>query len=371
MIDKIHSQREQLCVRKQDWHTLVSICPVAIFRTNTKGDCLFVNEQACLLFGLHAGTTQFKNWAESVHPQDRKLIVAAWSKTVRERTPFQEEYRICRTDGKILWVFGQAVEEMITADATERTFIGTFTDISALRHAQTQIQIRKQQLERVERTNTMGEVASSLAHQLNQPLTVIATLAEVCTKKALNIHDMQLQTGLQKILKQAYHAGEIIHRLKNLFSSGKLQKVPTNINDVIRQTLTTVAENIMHVNTKIIKNETLPLILIDPIQIEQVFINIIKNAAEAMENACVIYPILEITTKTQEHDIIVSIQDNGPGIAHDVITEIFEPFFTTKKQGMGMGLAICRTIIEAHAGCLNCRNTKQGGVEFLIKLPLH
>lgn len=369
IIERKQAEKE-LFIRERYWHSLISICPVAIFRTNARGDCLFVNEQACKLFGMNAADEQFKNWADSIHPTDKPMVVALWNQAIREHKPFQAEYRIRRIDTKIVWVFGQAVEEM-TPGTVERTFIGTYTDITALRNAQKKAHIRKQQLDRVERLNTMGEVATSLAHQLNQPLTVITTLSDICANIAEKHEDHQMQTSLKKIASQAHHAGEIIHRIKNLFHSGELHITPTDINKLIEQTLRVLAENSGHITIKTFLDKNLPLLMIDSIQIEQVLINIINNAIEAMETSLINYPTIKVTSEQYLNHVIISIKDNGPGIDNEIIDEIFEPFFTTKQEGMGMGLAICKTIVEAHCGSLECSNEiNNHGTIFTLRLPI-
>ncbi|MEO8963337.1 MAG: PAS domain S-box protein [Gammaproteobacteria bacterium] len=218
--------------------------------------------------------------------------------------------------------------------------------------------LRGQQLAHVFRLSTMEEMASGMAHEISQPLAAVVNYTQGCVRYLQkDSHDpAQLAEIMNKAVLQAERAGEVIHRLKNFFCKGQLVKTPCKINSLIRETVSLIRNDLNRSKTKIEfeLNKDVLLISADRIQVQQVMLNLIQNAIEAMQNIDQRQRKIVLQTKTlNPNSIEITVSDTGPGFTKDMVHKVFEPFFTTKANGRGMGLAICRSIIEAHGGQFN------------------
>ena len=231
----------------------------------------------------------------------------------------------------------------------------------------------RSQLAHVSRLGTMGELASGLAHELNQPLTAIANFTRGCIRR-LQKDDPDLPAILSAMdysVREAERAAQIIKRLRNFVAKGEVSRSLTSINDSIRMVLE-LSENEINrfgITVDLQLDEDLPDILADRIQIEQVVLNLLRNSIESLQS---IRPprVISINTSDGDHTITVTLKDNGPGISNENRQNLFHPFFTTKKQGMGLGLSISRSIIEAHGGQLSILDTDHDSCAFRFTLPI-
>ncbi len=234
----------------------------------------------------------------------------------------------------------------------------------------------KQQLEigLSSRTSAMGEMASALAHEINQPLTVISTYSRSCLH-LINNADIEIKNKLliplQKIASQAELAGEIIHNMKNLIREGNFVMEETRINQLIQDTISIFHYEIFNLNLKINLNlmDDLPEIMSNKIHLMQVLLNLMRNSVEALRGAITPNPELSIETTFSDNVISIHIRDNGPGIPEELRNKILNNYYTTKRQGTGIGLRICRTLIEEHGGRLILQVHQQPGAWFTINLP--
>lgn len=230
----------------------------------------------------------------------------------------------------------------------------------------------RSQLAHVSRLGTMGEMASGLAHELNQPLTAIANFTRGCIRR-LQKNDPDLPAILSAMdysVREAERAAEIIKRLRNFVSKGELSRSTTSINDTVRMVLELSANEISRyaIAVELDLDESLPEILADHIQIEQVVLNLLRNSIESIQ--AIAQPrTINIRTSHDSQTITVTLRDNGPGIDEHTRENLFHPFFTTKKQGMGLGLSISRSIIEAHGGQLTVSDATIPGCAFSFTLP--
>jgi C4-dicarboxylate-specific signal transduction histidine kinase len=227
---------------------------------------------------------------------------------------------------------------------------------------------------RVARVTSMGELATGLAHELNQPLTAINVYAGSLVQQYRdgNEDKEKLYSTLERIAHQAQRAANIVHNLRQFISKGTTQHTPTDLNRLILQTTEIAIMDAKQANIKIDYNlsENLPMVTIDPIQIEQVLVNLLCNSLDAIMNNPVNDRHLSIqTTRPDGHDIQITISDNGPGIDGGDFEKLFQPLYTSKPDSMGMGLAISRSLIEAHEGRLSAANNPAGGATFTFTLP--
>jgi two-component system sensor kinase FixL len=241
-------------------------------------------------------------------------------------------------------------------------------------HRRIQRQQHLAEVAHLARLNTMGEMASGMAHELNQPLTAIVGYAEA----ALAGFESGMLTGeenrllLEKIVSESQRAAEIIRRLRRLVRKREPEQSPTDVNQLILEAVEMVgheSEQGRH-RVDIQLQENLPVIPADRVQIQQVILNLVRNGMEAMESLPVESRVLSISSAHTDNYVRVSVADNGPWVADENLSQLFEPYFSTKKSGLGMGLAICRSIIESHAGTLTARrNPETDGLTFDFTLP--
>jgi C4-dicarboxylate-specific signal transduction histidine kinase len=253
--------------------------------------------------------------------------------------------------------------------------------ISALLHshrrrrlAEVQSRQRMAELAHVNRFSTAGELTTSIAHEINQPLGSILTNAETAQAilKSPSPDIAELNEIVVDILRDDRRASEVIRRLRSLLTKAPFELKSLDLNDVARETvefLSPLAVARKVELTSLITQNALP-ILGDRIQIQQVILNLVVNGFDAMKDTPTENRIISIRTSRVENFAQLSVSDRGPGIPEDKLKEIFEPFFTSKAGGMGMGLSIARTIIEAHHGLISAKNRDHGGATFRIRLPL-
>jgi C4-dicarboxylate-specific signal transduction histidine kinase len=242
------------------------------------------------------------------------------------------------------------------------------------RLAEVQSRQRMAELAHVNRFSTAGELTTSIAHEINQPLGSILTNAETAQAilKSPSPDIAELNEIVVDILRDDRRASEVIRRLRSLLTKAPFELKSLDLNDVARETvefLSPLAVARKVELTSLITQNALP-ILGDRIQIQQVILNLVVNGFDAMKDTPTENRIISIRTWRVENFAQLSVSDRGPGIPEDKLKEIFEPFFTSKAGGMGMGLSIARTIIEAHHGLISAKNRDHGGATFRIRLPL-
>lgn len=249
-------------------------------------------------------------------------------------------------------------------------------DISSRKLQEQREQQHLDELAHVTRMGLMGELASGIAHEVNQPLTAIVNYSQASLNmlQQTDYEKAQLQDILTKTNHQALKAGQIIHRMRDLIKAREIHRSTININNLVTDALELCASYVkqygINVHLQLIKH--LPEICADSVQIEQVILNLIKNSIDALTNVPLSKPRkLSIQTDSnQKTNIEIRIKDNGPGIDDTEQKKIFTPFYTTKRMGMGMGLSICRSIVEAHGGMLRFNSCPPKGTTFYFTLPV-
>ncbi len=335
------------------------------------------SEEMYTIFGVTPET--FAHTQEAIdlliHPEDleqRKKWLTKCSKGKRMKELIS---RIQLPDGSIRFVCTYGELQYDDMNKPDR-LLGTTQDISERKYKENLDKEHLDQLAHVTRLSLMGEMASGLAHEVNQPLTAISTYAQVSLNllKKESPDLIKLGEVAVKTKDQALRAGQIIHRMKRFGTSKSQQRSTADINELINQCVSLCADFIKQ-NSIVVKLElpdNLPVVHIDHIQIEQVLINLIRNGIDAILGATD-RQHGEITIQSQltlENKIQVSVKDNGPGIEEDQQSKVLMPFHTTKEDGMGMGLSISRSLIEAHNGTLSFNSEFGKGCTFYFILPI-
>jgi len=234
---------------------------------------------------------------------------------------------------------------------------------------------RQDQLDRCARLSLAGEMAAALAHELNQPLSAALTYSRTAQRllDAPVGDPVKLRAAMNGAAAQAERAGMIIRTLREFIGRGELNRQPQSLPALVRDSLALLEPDCQRAGIRVeaMLDRTLPPVLVDAVQVQQVLLNLLRNAIEAMEP--VLGPRRQVTVVARPFDpgtVTVEVADSGPGLDQDLVARLFQPFSTTKAAGMGLGLAICRTIIEAHGGRLWLAGNGPGGCTFRFTLPV-
>lgn len=315
------------------------------------------------------GTSVYKFIAPEFHDRYRATIATAFSG------------RACSTAFRLLGLKG--TERMIETHVVPLrnphgqvvAAMALTRDVTKCQDAEERAQRHLTELARVARVASMGEMASGIAHELNQPLTAIATYAGACLRRleATEGSNLEVTKLLAEISAQARRAGQIIRNIRGLVSRSEPSTTAVDINEVVRMMVSLAEPEAKHngVVVRMKLEESVPLVCARRIEIEQVVFNLLKNAIEAMGQAGTSGPEVLVSTQASgDEGIEISVRDSGPGIPAPDLNRVFDPFYTTKTEGMGMGLSISRSIIEAHRSHLSVRPNADRGVTFRFTLPI-
>lgn len=262
-----------------------------------------------------------------------------------------------------------------TRSGGETFYTGFVRDLTERAELAARLQEMQGEVARLARLNEMGEMASTLAHELNQPLSAIANYVHGCARLLRDMDDdmaSRLRDALKEAGNQSLRAGQIIKHLREFVTKGETEKAPHNIRRLIEEAaaLALVGSRENGVRTMFEFNDGPEIVVADKIQIQQVLTNLMRNAIEAMRDS----ERKELTIRTLVQDdehVAVVVEDTGPGIAEEIEAQLFKPFVTTKAGGMGIGLSICKRIIEAHDGEMVVTRNVAGGATFRFTLPLY
>jgi C4-dicarboxylate-specific signal transduction histidine kinase len=249
-------------------------------------------------------------------------------------------------------------------------------DITATKQAEEKLHSAQAELAHMTRLTTLGELTASIAHEVNQPLAAVVANAEACLGW-INRETPDLNAArrsVEWVIDDGIRASEVVRRVRALANKTDTEKLPLDINDVVKEVTTLVQRELVshRISLRMELAPALPNILGDRIQLQQVIINLVMNGIEAMEPVTVRPRELVIRSGQNETcRVFLSVTDYGVGISVDDTDRLFKAFFTTKPSGLGMGLPICRSIVEAHGGCLSASRNEGPGATFQFELPLH
>ncbi|SEF10046.1 PAS domain S-box-containing protein [Rhizobiales bacterium GAS191] len=325
------------------------------------------------IFGFDPAATQpsHATFMERIHPEDRPSFEQALERAVRERSRFQHEYRIALPDGSVKHL--QSVGQPDT-EARDLEFVGTVMDVTERKRAEEALRNAQAELARVARLTTMGELAASIAHEINQPLTGVVTNGNACLRW-LNRDKPDLdeaRNALSRIVSDGTRAGEVIRSLRALAKKSGPQLTKLDINDAIQEVLALTRSELRRhgvtLHTELSADDR--PVFADRVQLQQVLLNLIMNGVEAMSAVTDCPKMLAITSEAVEPGgVLVAVEDTGTGLDPATADRIFEPFFTTKPSGLGMGLSICRSIINAHGGRFWASPGALSGTVFRFTVP--
>jgi PAS domain S-box-containing protein len=333
---------------------------------------LWGSERWLRLFGFAPdATVTFEDAMQRIHPEDREGVERAVRRAVADRSDYAAEYRVVLPDNTQRWV---AVRGRVYPDTQGRPvrMMGATTDITASKQAEDKAQRQHEELAHLSRVATVSELSGSLAHELNQPLAIILTNAQAAQRLlAQQPPDLaEAQEILADIVSEDQRAGEVIRRLRSLLKHGETSLQPLTVNGIVEEVLQLSRNSLIGHGITVHRTlaPNVPQVQGDHIQLQQVLLNLILNACDAMSANPPAGRQLTVTTAHRDGAVRISVSDTGCGLPR-VAERIFEPFYTTKKQGLGLGLSICRSIVTAHKGRLWAENSAAGGAVFHLELP--
>jgi two-component system sensor kinase FixL len=354
---------------------MANSAPVLIWASGSDKLCTFFNRPWLEFTGRALEEELGNGWTQDVHPDDLAACLKAYTAAFDARSPFTIEYRLRRHDGEYRWIIDHGVPRY-DPHANFAGYIGSCMDVTDRRNAEADAHLARQELVHMNRASTLGELAGSLAHELNQPLSAILSNAQAA-QRFLTSHPADLgevREILQDIVNQDRRAGEVISRMRSMLQKREPQRVAVDLNEVVAEVL-----RLMH-SEFVVRNVVVesylapdrPFVKGDRIELQQVLVNLIVNACEAM-NANHASAFRKLTIRVDPADpgaVQVSLTDNGPGFAREMLEQAFEPFCTTKNLGLGLGLAICRSIVSAHGGRIWVDRASQPGATIRFTVPV-
>jgi PAS domain S-box-containing protein len=341
----------------------ISVCDMA-------GRSVYQNDTFSRMYGY--GTDDLDQEGGPIVLFDKQEIGEEVLSRIHAGDPWTGEVDLRRSDGTVLPTLLRAA--LVTDDSGAAVGIALVcTDVSERRRMDERARVHEAELAHVLRLSTVGEMATGLAHEINQPLSGIVSYARGCARRleAGTLDSGRVSEVLEQIAREALRAGEIIRRLRALVRKEKPRREETDLNRVVREVARLVAAEARgrRVRLHLRLQAPLPIVRVDQIQIEQVLLNLVRNGFEAMRDLPVEQRILMIETSVDDDQLRAAVTDAGPGMPTEVSERVFEPFFTTKGEGLGMGLAISRTIVEAHDGQL-ALEPGSPGTTFCFRLPV-
>ena len=335
---------------------------------------LIWSEETFRIFGYDkAPSINHATVLQRVHPDDRARVKQTIDRASRDGRDFEHGYRLLMPDGAVKHV--HATAHAVTDASGGVEFVGAVTDVTARKQAEIELHEAQTNLAHVARVTALGEMAASIAHEVNQPLAAVVTNAAACLRwldrEPANL--TEARGTLQSIINDGNRAGEVIQRVRALVNKTTDRKA-LHINEVVNEVMSLVQHELLshRVALRLELAPALPPVLADRIQLQQVILNLVVNGIEAMQPVQDRPRELLIRTRQDEaRQVLVTVSDCGVGVAAENADRLFDAFFTTKSSGMGMGLSICRSIVTAHGGRLSASGNSGPGATFQFTLPLH
>jgi two-component system, LuxR family, sensor kinase FixL len=318
------------------------------------------------------GPVSIETYAALIHPDDRHAIEAATQDGMAGR-PIDVEFRIVLPDGTVKWILSRG-KTLFDAEGRATRMVGIKVDITSRKQTELQLKEQGRELAHIDRLSMVGELSVAIAHELNQPLAAI--LANVGAARRFLSHSPpnigQVREIVEAIGQDNRRAADVIRKVGALLRRDDLPRATLQLNDVVADVIDIARADIIGrgVSLSVHCDRGLAPIAGDRVQLQQVLLNLVLNACDAMDSVPETARRLTIvTSEGPEHRARVTVCDSGPGVAGHQLSQVFEPFVTSKPQGLGLGLAVCRSIVTAHEGTLWAENNPDGGASFCFELP--
>ena len=368
-IDDRKQAEEKLRRSERELRLIFESIPAMVYTINADGDVELVNQRLLTFLGTTAEA--LKEWIAFIHPDDQARVLALWKSTIEAGDSFDVEHRLRRSDGVHRW-FNSRGTPMRDAKGRVVRWYALLTDIDDRKSAEDALRSTQTRLSRARQVATVAELSASIAHEINQPLASVVTNAHA--SQTWLSHDPpnveRAQATLERIIRDGHSAAEVVRRIRALFKEAAPVKALVDINQLVAEVLRVLSDELrdngITVETDLEANR--PMVGADHVQIQQTLINLVHNAMEAMGGLMDRPKSLVLRSRRQGEELLIQVRDHGVGIKDSAL--VFEPFFTTKESGMGMGLSVSRSIVEAHGGRIWATANEDVGTTFSFTLPL-
>lgn len=348
---------------------------LGVWIRDLKTNKIWATEKWRSLFGFsNSEPLDFSLMMQQLHPNDCEDLSHVINKAIEEATSYEMDYRVILPGGQIRWISSHGQVELNDRGKPARV-LGLSMDVTQRKMSELQAQQQRQELAHLSRVTMLGELSGSMAHELNQPLTAILSNAQAAQRfLAQDKVDLNEVTEiLADIVDQDHRAGEVIRRLRLLLKEGEVHQHSLNVNEVLQEGLRLIRNDLVNRGVVLTPKfaPSLPPAIGDRVQLQQVLVNLVMNACDAMtDNSPADRRVVVSTEMSNGEGVRCSVSDLGPGIPSESLEQVFNFFFTTKSHGLGVGLAVCRSIIVAHGGRLWASNNPEGGATFHFTLPV-
>ena len=343
----------EITERELQLRRLTEAIPQQIWRTDANGAVEYCNGNLVEYVGMDTNDLRGEVLFSCFHPEDAAQFYKSWNAARLVNGKFEVEARVLGANGKYRWFLIRS-NPQLTTNGEVSCWYGVHIDLENQRRAQQELLVAQDDVARLSRTLSMAEMAASIAHEINQPLTALVSDAHACRRWLIS-QPANLDRAIassERIVRESTRASEVVCRIRSLFTKNVYVRESTDINHVIEDVARLLRDEALRngVSIKLRLSKDVPPLLVDPVQIQQVVLNLMTNGMEAMAQAPGNRELEICSEILRGQEVVVKVRDHGVGIAKPDRSKIFDPFFTTKREGIGMGLAICRSIIEAHDG---------------------
>jgi two-component system, LuxR family, sensor kinase FixL len=373
-IDDERRSKDALRVNEERMSLAVGSAQMALWDWDVGNDRVWMTDEGRKFFSFEPDESlHYASLAGRVHPDDRVVRATAIQHALTFGGSYEAEYRIVLPDGSVRWIAARGRSQSpVVSDATPR-IIGVSMDITRQKEAGAEAQQQREELAHLSRVAALSALSGSLAHELNQPLACILSNARAAQRfMSQDPPDLvELRAILADIVSDERRAGEIIESLRRMLRRGEVALRPVSVNESLEELLRLTRGDLIArgVSVSNLATGDLPPAMTDRVQLQQVLLNLIVNACDAMESNPPEDRNLTLTTFIEQNEMLIGVLDCGVGLPDDVET-LFQPFHTTKDGGLGMGLSICRTLVTSHGGRLWAERRAERGAAFYIALPL-
>jgi PAS domain S-box-containing protein len=357
--------------REHELRELIETIPAMLWCSNPRGGLTYINRKTAEFVGLSISQLTDFGFKKTIHSDDLDSLLQAWRHSVETGEPYSHVARLRRKDGVYRW-HQHTAEAMRDCDGNIVQWYGLSLDIDEPKRAEDRLRQTQAELAQATQIATVAELSASIAHELNQPLTSVIANAQAC-KRWLAAHPPNLteaRASVESVVRDARSADETMQSIRALFRRQTFQKLQRNVKDMVLEAVRLLREDETRYTADIEFDlpAGLPPVFVDQIQIQQVLLNLITNGIEATEYSGRTPRILITACSLDDRSVLLQVIDNGSGIVGG--DSIFDSFVTTKSKGMGIGLAVSRSIIEAHEGRLTAANNEGFGATFSVVLPV-
>jgi PAS domain S-box-containing protein len=375
LMSKVRKSFGEIQALKDQLRLVIDTIPGLVWSALPDGSAEFMNQRWLEYTGLSLQKGLDWGGGVAVHPEDLVRFINEWKMALAAGKPFETEARVRRADGEYRWLLIRAVPLRDDSGMVVKWY-GASADIEDRKRAEEALRKSQAELAHVTRVMTMGEMAASIAHEVNQPLAAIVTNGSACLRwlSGASPNLDEAREAARRVIRDGNRAGEVIVRIRTLLRKTDAEKARMDINQTIQEVVTLTrneaTEKAVAIHMELAAD--LPPILGDRVQLQQVILNLVMNGIEAMAEAQERPRELIVSSRQYESDkALVAVRDSGVGLEGQDVEKIFDAFHTTKPQGLGMGLAISRSIVEDHGGRLWATPNKGPGATFQFTLLKH